>query len=146
MICHSKDQAVGPTVLITVVIKFLLDCRFKGLFTPSDPVTVKFNIMWVVTGCLMGKMGAEPILAIRRLVTIGAIIKLDCDGVGDGDGVGMCKKTLKIYTFSVKLVSVNSHIIKSSGMYSVTLVWWLPYLAQLCDSMPWYFNSGVYPN
>ena len=39
-------------------------------------------------------MGQEPILPVRRPITIGTIIKLDGDGVGIGDRVEMCKQTL----------------------------------------------------
>ena len=40
-------------------------------------------------------MAVEPILPIKRTVTIDTIIKLDVDGVGDGDGDGTCKQTVK---------------------------------------------------
>ena len=40
-------------------------------------------------------MGVEPILPLRQPVTIGTIIKVDGDGVGHGDGVGMCKQALR---------------------------------------------------
>ena len=41
-------------------------------------------------------MDVEPILPIKQPVTIGTIIKLNGDGVGDGDGVGICKQAFSI--------------------------------------------------
>ena len=37
-------------------------------------------------------MASTPILPIRRPVAFGTMIKFDGDGVGDSDGVGMCKQ------------------------------------------------------
>ena len=42
----------------------------------------------------MDRMGVETILPIRLSVTIGTMIKLDGDEVGDGDWLGMCKQAL----------------------------------------------------
>ena len=45
------------------------------------------DIVLIVTACLTGKMGVEPILSVRQAVTIS--IMLTFDGVGDRDGHGV---------------------------------------------------------
>ena len=52
----------------------------KGLFTHSDPVTIPVKVYIVST--VPGRM-----LPVKKPVTVGTMIKLDGDGVGDGDGV-----------------------------------------------------------
>ena len=49
-------------------------------------------IVWMVTDCLMGRLGLEPILSIKQSVSIGTMINFDsdCDGLGDGT----CKQAL----------------------------------------------------
>ena len=59
-------------------------------------------IVLIVTGRLTGRMGREPILPVRQPVTIGTIIKLDGDGDGIGDGVGMCKQA---FTTCIRICS-----------------------------------------
>ena len=61
--------------------------------TPS-PFPSKAHHCANVTGRLTGRMGSTPILPIRQPVTIGTMIKLDGNRVGNGDGVGMCKRGL----------------------------------------------------
>ena len=55
----------------------------------------KYNIMPMVMVCLMGRMGTEPILSIKRSVSIDTMINFDSDGDGHGDGDGTCKQASK---------------------------------------------------
>ena len=57
---------------------------------------------------LTGKMGVEPILPIRRAITISTMIKLDGDW--HGEGVGTCKHTLRKTLLCVILVFSNHTI------------------------------------
>ena len=50
-------------------------------------------------GRLMVRMGLEPILPVRRPVTISTMLNLDGDGDGIGDGVGMCKQALNLRSY-----------------------------------------------
>ena len=43
------------------------------------------------TDCLMDRMGTEPILSVKRRVSIDTMVNFD--GHGDGDGHGKCKQT-----------------------------------------------------
>ena len=38
--------------------------------TVTDPITIKFIIVPMVTSCLTGRMGVEPILPVRWPVTL----------------------------------------------------------------------------
>ena len=66
--------------------------------TPSPS---SFTIVLMVTVRLTAKMGVEPILPIRRAVTISTMIKFD------GDGVGTCKHTFSGVCF---LSLLNSRV------------------------------------
>ena len=44
---------------------------------------------------LTGRMGTEPILSIKRSVSIDTMINFDSDGDGHGDGDGTCKQASK---------------------------------------------------
>ena len=45
----------------------------------------------------MGRMGTEPILSVKRSISIGTMLNFDGDGDGDGhrDGDGTCKQAFK---------------------------------------------------
>ena len=45
---------------------------------------------------LTGRMGTEPILSIKRSISIDAMINFDGDGDRHGDGDGTCKQALSI--------------------------------------------------
>ena len=49
----------------------------------------------MVTVCLTGRMGTEPVLPIKRSVSIGTMINFEGDGHAHGDGYGTCKKALR---------------------------------------------------
>ena len=55
-----------------------------------SPSPSKFNILPMVTVCLMGRMGTEPILSVKRSVSIDTMINFDGDGDGHGDRDGTC--------------------------------------------------------
>ena len=48
--------------------------------------------------CLIGIMGTESILSVKRSVSIDTMLNFDRDGDrnGDGNGDGTCKQTLKL--------------------------------------------------
>ena len=62
--------------------------------TPS-----KFNIVPMVTVRLMGRMDTEPILSIKRSVSIGTVVNFD--GVRDGT----CKQALRYFGISLEILS-----------------------------------------
>ena len=49
----------------------------------------------MVTVHLMGRMGTEPILSVKRSVSIDTMINFDGDEEGHGDGDGTCKQALR---------------------------------------------------
>ena len=52
----------------------------------------------MVTVRLMGRMGTEPILSIKRSISIGTMLNFDGDGDGDGEGDGTCKQAIILTT------------------------------------------------
>ena len=54
--------------------------------SPSpSPSPSKYNIVPMVTVRLTGRMGTEPILSIKRFVSIDTLINFEVDGDGRGD-------------------------------------------------------------
>ena len=48
----------------------------------------------MLTVHLMGRMGTEPILSVKRSISIDTMLNFDGDRDGDGDGDGTCKQAL----------------------------------------------------
>ena len=81
-----------------MILKFCLNVPVGQLqvclHVPSpSPSPSKFIIVPMVTVCLMGRMGTEPILSVKWSVSIDTMINFD----GDGDGDGTCKQTLSSF-------------------------------------------------
>ena len=51
------------------------------------------NIVWIVTGTLMDRMGFRSILPVKDPITIGTVLNLDADFDGHDDGEITCKQT-----------------------------------------------------
>ena len=49
----------------------------------------------MVTDCLTDRLGSEPILSIKRFVSIGTMLNVDSDYDCDGHGDGTCKQALR---------------------------------------------------
>ena len=51
-------------------------------------------IVWIVIDCLTDRLGSEPILYIKRSISIGTMLNFDgdCDCDRHGDGDGTCKQ------------------------------------------------------
>ena len=49
----------------------------------------------MVTDCLTDRLGSEPILSIKRFVSIGTMLNVDGDCDCDGHGDGTCKQALR---------------------------------------------------
>ena len=68
----------------------------EGVFTLSDRVPItsqsSFNIVSMVTGTFMGRMGLWALLPVKLPITISIILNFD----DDGNGVGKCKHTLTV--------------------------------------------------
>ena len=79
--CWSFHVTVG----IKACLHILMPCP-----SPSQSSS-KFNIVQIVTGSLTGRMGDRPILPVKLPITIDTMLSFD----SDGDGVGMCKQTLR---------------------------------------------------
>ena len=71
----------------------------KGLFNePSrcpclSPSLSKFNIVPMLTDCLVDRMGSRPILSVKWSSTIGTMLNFDRDGDRHGHRDGTCKWT-----------------------------------------------------
>ena len=59
--------------------------------------------MLMVMVHVTGRMGAEPILSIKRSISIDTMINFDSDGDGHGDVDGMCKQAFTWASFMAKL-------------------------------------------
>ena len=72
------------------------------LHVPSlfpSPSPSKFNIVPMETVCLTGRMGTEPILSIKRPISIDTMLNFDGDGDGHGVGDGASKQALKVCSY-----------------------------------------------
>ena len=45
---------------------------------------------------IFDRLGSEPILSIKRSISIGAIINFDGDGHGHGNGNGICRQNFEV--------------------------------------------------
>ena len=67
----------------------------------------------MVTARLTGRIGMEPILPVRRAVTISTMTKLVGDGDGDGDGSERVNTPLPLYLHFVhKVMNIFKIIIQ----------------------------------
>ena len=96
--CKKKFESCRITVSLTCTSEGEQVTNLKVcLHVPTPSLCPsEFNIVLMMMGNLTGRMGSRPILPVRQPVTIDAIIKLDGDGNGVGDGIGMCKQALTI--------------------------------------------------
>ena len=60
-----------------------------------SPSPSKYNIVPMVTVCLTGRMGTQPILSAKWSVSIDTMINFDVDGDGHGQGDGTCKQAIR---------------------------------------------------
>ena len=65
------------------------------VLSPS-PSPSKYNVVPMVTVHLMGRMGTEPILSVKRSISIDTMINFDVDGDGHGHGDSRCKQALRV--------------------------------------------------
>ena len=57
---------------------------------------------------LTDRLGSEPILSVKRTVTIDTMIQFDGDIDGHGDGDGTCKQALRPFTFGICINTVST--------------------------------------
>ena len=101
--------------------------------TPSPiPSPSSFIIVQMVTFCLTCRMGLEPILPIRWPVTISTMFNFD--GVGIGDGVGMCNQAFTSVCTTMRCfgyLSVAKGEIKGRNLFrTVVFLQWVGQLPQ----------------
>ena len=87
---HGSILCMSNTRAVWVTIKACLH-----VLSPS-PSPSKYNVVPMVTVHLMGRMGTEPILSVKRSISIDTMINFDVDGDGHGHGDSRCKQALRV--------------------------------------------------
>ena len=87
----QKELYSWPSLSWNLVVLFKACLHVPSLSPCPSPSPSKFIIVPMETDCLTGRMGTEPILPVKRTITIGVMLHFDRDGHGHGDRDGTCK-------------------------------------------------------